>query len=145
MPWWGTSNEYQQHTFSWRNKKNSEAFLMSSHNMYVFFMDKYFVAIDREIFSSAPFCWFKKGSLECALILLTLGLAGLGGSVGCTSDWWSGGCGFDPAASATFFCGDWSWNIFYGHNSPPFADSRRAVISFWQKNVHNTQVICLED
>ena len=23
-------------------------------------------------------------------------LAGLGGSVGCASDWWSGGCGFDP-------------------------------------------------
>ena len=31
----------------------------------------------------------------------------------------------------------WSWNIFYGH-SLPSADSRRAVISFWQKNVHIT-------
>ena len=36
-----------------------------------------------------------------------------------------------------FFRGDWSWNIFYGH-SLPFADSRRAVVSFWRKNVHNT-------
>ena len=30
-----------------------------------------------------------------------------------------------------------SWNIFYGH-SLPSADSRRAVVSFWRKNVHNT-------
>ena len=28
-----------------------------------------------------------------------------------------------------------SWNIFYGH-SLPSADSRRAVLSFWRKNVH---------
>ena len=40
-------------------------------------------------------------------------------------------------AEATFFRGDWSWNIFYGH-SLPSADSRRAVVSFWRKNVHNT-------
>ena len=26
---------------------------------------------------------------------------------------------------------------FYGH-SLPSADSRRAIVSFWQKNVHNT-------
>ena len=42
-----------------------------------------------------------------------------------------------PPRSATFFHGDWSWNIFYSHNLPS-ADSRRAVVSFWQKNVHNT-------
>ena len=24
--------------------------------------------------------------------------------------------GIDPASSATFFCGDWSWNIFYSHS-----------------------------
>ena len=29
------------------------------------------------------------------------------------------------------------WNIFYGH-SLPSADSRRADVSFWWKNVHNT-------
>ena len=45
--------------------------------------------------------------------------------------------GSTPPRSATFFPGDWSWNIFYGH-SLPSADSRRAVVSFWQKNVHNT-------
>ena len=30
-----------------------------------------------------------------------------------------------------------SWNIFYGHFLPS-ADSRRAVVSFWRKNLHNT-------
>ena len=30
-----------------------------------------------------------------------------------------------------------SWSSFYGH-SLPLADSRRAVVSFWRKNVHNT-------
>ena len=61
------------------------------------------------------------------------------------SDWRPGGRGFKPhpppppppPRSATFFRGDWSWNIFYGH-SLPSADSRRAVVSFWRKNVHNT-------
>ena len=33
-----------------------------------------------------------------------------------------------PPRSATFFRG----------HSLPFADSRRAVVSFWRKNVHNT-------
>ena len=42
-----------------------------------------------------------------------------------------------PPRSATFCRGDWSWNIFFGH-SLPSADSRRAVVSFWRKNVHNT-------
>ena len=42
-----------------------------------------------------------------------------------------------PPRSATFFLGDWSWNIFYGH-SLPSADSRRTVVSFWRKNVYNT-------
>ena len=37
----------------------------------------------------------------------------------------------------TFVRGDWSWNIFYNH-SLPSADSRRTVVSFWRKNVHNT-------
>ena len=39
-----------------------------------------------------------------------------------------------PLDPATSFRGDWSWNIFYGH-SLPSADSRKAVVSFWWKNV----------
>ena len=62
--------------------------------------------------------------------------AGLGGLVGCASDWWSGGCGFNPAGSTMFFRWGGSWNTSYG-NSLPSADSRRAVVSFWRKNVHN--------
>ena len=64
-------------------------------------------------------------------------VVGLGGSVGCMSDWRSGGCYWTPAGLATFFRGDWSWNTFYCH-SLPSPDSRRAVVSFWRKNVHNT-------
>ena len=33
--------------------------------------------------------------------------------------------GSTATVSATFFCGDWSWNIFYGQ-SLDSADSRRA-------------------
>ena len=53
---------------------------------------------------------------------------------------WSGGFGFvrlPPAGSATFFHGDLSWNIFYGHSFPS-ADSRRAIVSLWRKNEHTT-------
>ena len=44
---------------------------------------------------------------------------------------------------ATFFCGDWSWNNFYGH-ALLSADSRRAVVSYWWKNVQKVLVNCLE-
>ena len=40
------------------------------------------------------------------------------------------------------FCWDWSWNLFYGH-SLPFADSRMAVVSYWQRNGHWVLVNCL--
>ena len=36
----------------------------------------------------------------------------LGGSVGCASDWWSGGGGSTPAGSAIFFHGDFSMTYF---------------------------------
>ena len=45
--------------------------------------------------------------------------------------------GLIPNGSTTFFHGDWSWNIFFGH-SLPSADSRRTVVSFWHENVHNS-------
>ena len=63
---------------------------------------------------------------------------GLGGSVGCAVRLETRRSRVQPPPrSATFLRGDWSWNIFYGH-SLPSADSRRAVVSFWRKNVHNT-------
>ena len=33
---------------------------------------------------------------SCAICKYQQLIAGLGGSLGCESDWWSGGCGFDP-------------------------------------------------
>ena len=65
-------------------------------------------------------------------------VTGLGGSVGCAVRLETRRSRVQPPPrSATFFRGDWSWNIFCGH-SLPSADSRRAVVSFWWKNVHNT-------
>ena len=64
--------------------------------------------------------------------------AGLSGSVGCAFRLETRRSRVQPPPrSATFFQGDWSWNIFYSH-SLPSADSRKAVVSFWRKNVHNT-------
>ena len=37
---------------------------------------------------------FKIRVLRFFLITLNIEIASLGGSVGCLSDWWSGGCGF---------------------------------------------------
>ena len=42
--------------------------------------------------------------------------------------------GLIPDGAETFFHGDWSRSIFCG-TSLPSADSRRAVVSSWQKNV----------
>ena len=39
-------------------------------------------------------------------LLVSFSLAGLGGLVGCTSDWRSGVSGWTPTGSATFFRGD---------------------------------------
>ena len=54
------------------------------------------------------------------------------------SDWRPGGRWFNPRRGLqhSFMEIDHE-NIFCGH-SVPSADSRRAVVSFWRKNVHNT-------
>ena len=64
--------------------------------------------------------------------------ADLGGSVGCAVRSETRRSRVQPPLrSATFFRGEWSWNIFNGH-SLPSADSRKAIVSFQRKNVHNT-------
>ena len=40
------------------------------------------------------------------------------------------------------FVETWSWKNFYGH-SPSSAESRRAVVSYWRKNVHYALINCL--
>ena len=52
------------------------------------------------------------------------------------SDWRPGGRGFNPRRGRQHSFVEID-HIFYGH-SLPSADSRRAVVSFWRKNVHNT-------
>ena len=70
--------------------------------------------------------------------ILLIAQAGLCGSVGCAVRLETRRSRVQPPPrSVTFFRGNWSWNIFYGH-SLPSADSRRAVVSFWRKNVQNT-------
>ena len=86
--------------------------------------------------STFLFCLGKKNCHSRRL--LTLSLAGVGGSVGCAVRLETRRSRVQPPPrSATFFLGDWSWNIFYGH-SLPSPDSRRAFVSCWRKNVHNT-------
>ena len=43
--------------------------------------------------------------------------------------------GLTPAVWATFFPGDFTMKYFIGSFSS--ADSRKAVVSFWRKNVHS--------
>ena len=67
--------------------------------------------------------------------------SGLGGSVGCAVRLETRRSRVQsPPKSATFFRGDWSWNIFYGH-SLPSADSRRAVV----ERMCTILVNCLEE
>ena len=53
------------------------------------------------------------------------------------SDWRPGGRGFNPRRGRQHSFVEIDHEIFYGH-SLPSAVSRRAVVSFWRKNVHTT-------
>ena len=63
--------------------------------------------------------------------------AGLGGAVGCASHWRPGGRRFDPRRGRQHSFFEIDHEIF-SVVILSSADSRRAVVSFWQKNVHNT-------
>ena len=53
------------------------------------------------------------------------------------SDWRPGGRGFNPRRGRQHSFVEIDHEIFSSH-SLPSADSRRAVVGFWQKNMHNT-------
>ena len=53
-------------------------------------------------------CKFQK--LEQSVEICASIRVGLGGSVGCASDWWSGGCGFDPRRVGNIL----SWRYDHG-------------------------------
>ena len=60
----------------------------------------------------------------------------IGGSVGCASDWGPGGRGFNPRRGQQHSFMEIDHEIFSSHSLP--SASRRAVVSFWRKNVHDT-------
>ena len=112
------SYEYPLSMYLSRNKKN---------NVYLCKPQFYYIKVG-----------FKGEKLSRYVFVMSSKWAGLCGSVGCAVRLETRRSRVQPQPrSATFFRGDWSWNIFYGH-SLPSADSRRAVVSFWRKNVHNT-------
>ena len=53
------------------------------------------------------------------------------------SDWRPGGRGFNPRRGRQHSFVEIDHEIFSTSHSLPSADSRRAVVSFWQKNVYN--------
>ena len=63
------------------------------------------------------------------------GWAGRGSSIGSVSAWHASGPEFDPNVRHIRSGRLWSWKNFKCH-SPSSADSRRAVVSYWRKNVH---------
>lgn len=60
------------------------------------------------------------------LLLVPKPHAGPCSAIGSEPNCYSRCRGFDPSP-VPYFCGEWSWNIFYCH-SPPAADSRKAVV-----------------
>ena len=69
------------------------------------------------------------------ILTVTSQIAKRGSSIECASAWYADGRGFDPHVRRTFFRGDLGKKKIYGH-SLPSADSRRAIVSYWRKNVH---------
>ena len=61
-----------------------------------------------------------------------------GSAVGSESDWRSRGHDLYPGP-VPYLHGDWSWHNFYGH-SPLSADSRRAVVNYKRRYVHEVLV-----
>ena len=73
----------------------------------------------------------------CAVLvyhILYIAWVGLGGSVGCAVR-------LETSSTPAEVGNILSWRLimkYFLRSFSPFADSRRAVVSFWRKNVHNT-------
>ena len=73
-----------------------------------------------------------------------MGHAGLGGSVGCPSDWWSGGCAFDPHRVGNIL----SWRFYHElflKSFSPFRWFKKGSKSVSGERMYTIPVICLED
>ena len=68
---------------------------------------------------------------------------GRASSVGCTLPPGKQTVAGSILTSGTFFRGDLVMKKKFYNHSPPSAASRRAVVSYWRKNVHEVLVNCL--
>ena len=68
-------------------------------------------------------------------LTVTSQIAGRGSSIGCASAWYADGRGFDPQVRRTFFRGDLVMKKILRPFSP-FRWFKKAVVSYWRKNVH---------
>ena len=64
-----------------------------------------------------------------------------GSSIGCADAWYANGHGFDLHVRQYSFVEIGHKKQFYSH-SLPSADSRRAVVSYWRKNLHCVLINC---
>ena len=116
MPHCGASKEYPQQMFSWRNKKNINTFglkkasyqelwtvnKVSATNWTIYWPTNNWYFTWEDIFLLSSYVQMKRpASVAQSDALLEIRL------------WvWT------PPGPATFFHGDWSGNIFYGHHLP---------------------------
>ena len=68
-------------------------------------------------------------------LTITSQIAGRGSSIGCASAWYADGRGFDPQVQRTFFRRDLVMKKILRPFSP-FRWFKKAVVSYWRKNVH---------
>ena len=88
-----------------------------------------------KILNLRELCLFADVSEEKLSMPLNVFETGRASSVGCAYCLVSKRWRVRSSSLAHSFMEIWSWKKFYDH-SLPSADSRRAVVSYWQKNVH---------
>ena len=132
LPHWDGSKEYPQSMF-WAEIWKIPEFLSEN---FQFFVVKFSIYLNRHVFIM-EWQWcscFSHSSISCHHILIRnikewlwtmdewegvhkQSCASLGGSVGCAVRLETRRTRVQPPPrSATFFRGDWSWNIFYGRS-----------------------------
>ena len=133
LPLWGNTNEYPQYMFLWRNKVNINTFLckVSVLAPFAYALTHFSVETPKRVIgkqgrprSDTTECSVQSRSPPFANLFSHFSL-GLGGSVRCAFNWWSGGYGFDR-----HWVRQLSWRLtikYFLRSFPPSADSKRAL------------------